>query len=102
MEYTKGEWKARKSPTGDWIICSPDELICREARHWNAQLIASAPHMCGQLKTGVKALNEARKIIVEVAKTCPPEIADHMYVLQAYVSGVIVGNGVALAKAEGK
>jgi len=45
MEYTKGEWKAMKSPMGDWIICSPDELICREARHYNANLIAAAPDM---------------------------------------------------------
>ena len=51
MEYTKGNWKASKSPMGDWIISTEDTLICREVRHFNAHLIAAAPEMYEALKS---------------------------------------------------
>lgn len=43
VEYTKGEWKAGKSPLGDWFISNGDTLIARYIRHYDARLIALAP-----------------------------------------------------------
>uniref|UniRef100_A0A6M3L2B2 Uncharacterized protein n=1 Tax=viral metagenome TaxID=1070528 RepID=A0A6M3L2B2_9ZZZZ len=47
MKYT--EWKAKKSPLGDWIISSEYELIARELRHWNVNLIVEAVNACIRL-----------------------------------------------------
>ncbi len=43
MKYTKGEWKTGKSPLGDWFVTNGETLIARYIRHWDVQLIASAP-----------------------------------------------------------
>uniref|UniRef100_A0A6M3KJJ9 Uncharacterized protein n=1 Tax=viral metagenome TaxID=1070528 RepID=A0A6M3KJJ9_9ZZZZ len=50
MNHTKGEWKARKSAVGDWVIETDGELICREARHYNAHLLAASPALYEALK----------------------------------------------------
>ena len=60
MEYTKGEWEANKSPMGDWVISTEDTLICRGARHFNANLIAAAPDL---YEVGCEALNCINGII---------------------------------------
>lgn len=40
-------WKSHKSGLGDWVIIDEnDELICRELRHWNKDLILSAVNGC--------------------------------------------------------
>ena len=106
--YTKGEWRVVDSNHEDvygnrcFDVETPDDFIATLDSKANAQLIASAPTMHGQLKTGVKALTEVLDIAVEVAKTCSPEIAEQMVAAQSYLSGVIAGNEIALAKAEGK
>ena len=52
MEYTKDDWEAVKSPAGDWVIQGKNTgiLICREARHYNAHLIAAAPDLYEALR----------------------------------------------------
>ena len=56
MEYTKGDWRAFKSLAGGWIIATENELIVREARHYNAHLIASAPELYEACKLAEKLL----------------------------------------------
>ena len=33
------KWEAMKSPLADWVILSGEELIARELRHWNKDLL---------------------------------------------------------------
>ena len=106
MNYTKGEWRAEKrhnfepgvqSPNLKWRIIAKTHkdalpkaiaIIDSEA---NAHLIAAAPLMHGQLKTGVEALYEALNHLngMEVSEA------------KDYIKGVIAGNQIALTKAEG-
>ena len=58
----------------------------------NANLIAAAPLMHGQLKTGIEALYEAISCIKD----------EDINGATAYISGVIAGSQIAYAKAEGK
>lgn len=63
MDYTKGEWKNYQSMDGDRIIYADKddgttELICREVRHYNMNLIAAAPDMYVALWGMVKAWEE--------------------------------------------
>ncbi len=70
-------WKGLKSATGDWIIVAinpsgTDEIICRELRHWNKDLIVAAVNACKQvnetnplapaevIKEAFEALKQAR------------------------------------------
>jgi len=54
MEYTKGEWKSKMDATGERIILVDNdehlEVICREVRHYNMNLISAAPDMYEALK----------------------------------------------------
>jgi hypothetical protein len=50
MNYTKGEWKEKLDLTGERIIYTDYELICTGVRHWNKDLIKSAPEMYEALK----------------------------------------------------
>ena len=43
MEYTEGEWKAKKNWMGTWTIYTDDAHIADVDRHFNAHLIAAAP-----------------------------------------------------------
>ncbi len=49
-EYTKGEWKANKNWMGTYTIHTDDAHIADVDRHFNAQLIASAPDLYEALK----------------------------------------------------
>lgn len=109
MSYTKGGWKAEVDDyDGQTYIATEHQNIakmCADDAHIikaNAQLIASAPLMHGQLKTGTEVLTEIQDIIVEVAKTCSPEMAEQMVIVQSYLCGVVAGNEIALAKARCK
>lgn len=66
-EYTKGEWGAFKSASGDWVIATDDELICREVRHYNAHLIAQAPRLYEALEK-IRAITP-ETIIYDIANT---------------------------------
>jgi len=65
MQFTKGEWEAKKSPMGDWVIFKDGdcvELICREVRHFNVSIIKTAPIMYEALKmllAGIKVDEES-------------------------------------------
>jgi len=54
MQYTKGEWKDTLSATGERVIFVDTEgvieIICRDVRHWNRQIIKAAPDMYESLK----------------------------------------------------
>ena len=96
MEYTKGEWEY----DGKSIICNNKMLavlgkvgqITSDEDDANANLIASAPIMHGQLDTGKNALTEALNAINNKQID---EAVD-------YIKGVIAGNEMAIDKAEGK
>lgn len=115
MKHTKGQWiidyggtighiKA-VSPEGTPTVCryapppSCAPSIPEEEQRANAQLIAQAPRMLGQLETGAGTLIRVQQIIVDVAKPCSPEVAERMAAIQAYVSGVIAGNEIAIDQA---
>jgi len=107
MNYTKGEWEARKSrviiPNKDGFVSSPQwpvfvvaqcSTYCEpdgEEANANAHLIAAAPIMHGQLTTGVNALKKALKLID----------AGQAPTARDYLCGVIAGNEIAIAKVEG-
>lgn len=50
MNYTKGEWKVNKNYMGTYTIHTDDAHIADVDRHFNAQLIASAPSLCAVLE----------------------------------------------------
>ena len=66
--YTKGEWKASKSVLGDWAIISGDALICREVRHFNAQLISKAPQLYEIVKYAFLCITEPETHKLEAIK----------------------------------
>ena len=114
MNYTKGEWKAEQDYIGDWQVVShfppfpvPIAKMCwtnlppHNQAQYNAHLIAAAPLQNGQLRTGNECLGKVQDIVAEVAKTCSPKHAEMLCVAQSYLCGVIAGNELALAKAEG-
>lgn len=103
MKYTKGEWKAVEWNRGyGYNVFSDEGLIATvpssERPHTmletkaNAYLISATRDMYRQLNTGkdslVKALNAIRANL-------PDKAID-------YIEGVIAGNEMAIAKAEGK
>uniref|UniRef100_A0A6M3LU75 Uncharacterized protein n=1 Tax=viral metagenome TaxID=1070528 RepID=A0A6M3LU75_9ZZZZ len=45
MEYTKGEWKAKRNALGSWTVATEDTYICRANRHFNAHFIAKSPRI---------------------------------------------------------
>ncbi len=54
MGHTPGPWKCNRSLVGgDWVISTVGDsvLIAREARHFNAPLIAAAPELEDVLNT---------------------------------------------------
>lgn len=108
MKFTRWHIGDTRAFGGYYIYDSQGRLVaeCRTVKGVdilaNARLIAQAPAMHGQLKTGAKALTKVQGIVVEVAKTCSSEIAEQMVAAQSYLSGVIAGNEIALTKAEGK
>lgn len=104
MEYTK-DWKVTSAaPTipNTLTIYSEGRRIAlimpNENQEANAYLIAAAPIMNGQLRTGNESLTRVQDIIVEVAKSCSPRHAEMLDVAQSYLCGVIAGNELALAK----
>ena len=46
LRITIKELKAQNHAMGDWVITQDDELICRELRHWNKDLILAAVNGC--------------------------------------------------------
>lgn len=91
MNYTKGEWKANKSPSGDWVIATDDELVCREARHINAHLISAAPDM-------YEALRGMEVLYTEYCQLNPDPNTESWDIIQE----IIRQERKAIAKAEGK
>ncbi len=106
MNYTKGEWivtdtlnysshKVRDIVIDGGIliarifISKNNDMMVKED---NARLISAAPILHGQLLTGVNALREALDCL---NKKEIDEATD-------YIRGVVAGNEMALAKAEGK
>ena len=119
MNYTKGEWKveivdatlpkyhkvyARITPSIGYVgwkdmgvyddpgVGKRQLKTLNDEALANAHLIAAAPLMHGQLSTGIEALNEALNHLNGAGEI---EARD-------YIKGVITGNEMALAKAEGK
>ena len=101
LNYTKGEWKIAELHGGERNILAVDEagypieIICRDVRHYNMNLIKASPDM-------YEALKEADIVICEMCKRLNPQHATADY-----------GKGCkwcedreprlnALAKAEGK
>ena len=62
--FTKGKWKAKKNALGTWTISTDYEYIGQIDRHFNAQLIASAPDL-------YEALNDAEDMIKVLRKDHP-------------------------------
>lgn len=95
MEYTKGEWKIHGASSGYLIsagTCCVAKVYDEENPEANAHLISAAPVMHGQLATGVNTLKKAL-LLIDAGQS--PAARD-------YLCGVIAGNEIALAKAEGK
>ena len=109
MNYTKGEWEVitKKRNEAQFFdhftlgvqsdklliaLCDREQWDEHKERLANAHLIAAAPLMHGQLETGITALTEALNHLNS------KEIRE----ATDYIKGVIAGNEMALAKAEGK
>jgi len=105
MNYTKGEWRVIPLTQPGWRhLVASDESLIEVAKIYlrgknpdveslaNAHLIAAAPLIHGQLETGIEALTKA------LAHLSIGEIME----ARDYIKGVIAGNQLALAKAEGK
>ena len=62
MEYTKGEWKAKKNALGTWTIHTDLEHIGQIDRHYNANLIAAAPDCHRELANLVERIDRGLAI----------------------------------------
>ena len=56
--YTKGNWKAHKNILGTWTIATDLAHIADVDRHFNAQLIASAPDLYEALGMAMRVLRD--------------------------------------------
>lgn len=69
--YTKGEWKTYKNALGQWAISTDTEPIAQVERHYNAQLIASAPDLYEACKLALHYIGTSQdkkaRVIVEQA-----------------------------------
>ncbi len=112
LNYTKGKWYVAlngkvlvKSGEQYTEICSMPFSSAREADQMpeseaNAHLIASAPALYEALKKGDETLTIVQDIIVEICKTCNPQIAESLVVAQHHLCHVISGSDKALSLAE--
>lgn len=99
-DYSKGEWKVEQTSLGELYIVNTHRWLAKVypitdhqlEEEANAHLISAAPLMAGQLETGKEALQEALNLI----NAFRPKEA------KGYIKGVITGNELALAKADGK
>lgn len=103
LNYTKGEWKVRMSATGERQIYVNEnnempEIICRDVRHYNMNLISAAPDM---YESGQGLDLAIGQTIMKLAETSGIN-DDFMNAIQKYLIPAQEKWRTALAKAEGK